>query len=113
MFIDVQIRSILEYAATVWALYHHTDISQLEAVQRRAARFTMNCYDHYQRVTDMLYYLAWPTLVKCRDHFKIVMKYKIVHNIVHIQPDIPLTYSKAVNTIVEDITSRCYNLLLE
>ena len=26
------------------------------------------------------------------------MMYKIIHNIVHIQPDIPLTYSKAVNT---------------
>ena len=79
---------ILEYAATVWAPYHHTDISQLEAVQRRAARFTMNCYDRCQSVTDMLYSLAWPTLVERRDHFKIVMMHKIVHNIVHIQPDI-------------------------
>ena len=58
----------------------------------------MNCCDHYQSVTDMLYNLAWPTLVKRRDYFKIVMMYKIIHNIVHIQPDIPLMYSKAVNT---------------
>ena len=57
------VRPILEYAATVWAPYHHTDISQLEAVQRRAARFTMNCYDCYQIVTDMVYSLAWPTLM--------------------------------------------------
>ena len=81
-------------------------------MQRRAARFTMNCYDHYQSVTDMLYNLAWPTLVKRRDYFKIVMMYKIIHNIAHIQPDIPLTYSKAVN-ILEDTISRYYNLLLE
>ena len=59
----------------------------------------MNCCDHYQSVTDMLYNLAWPTLVKRRDYFKIVMIYKIIHNIVHIQPDIPLTYSKAVNNL--------------
>ena len=31
------VRPILEYAATLWAPYHHTDIFQLEAVQRRAA----------------------------------------------------------------------------
>ena len=53
-------------------------------MQRRAARFTINCYVRYQSVTDMFYSLAWPT--------------KIVYNIVHIQPDIPLTYSKAVYT---------------
>ena len=91
-------RPILEYAATVWAPYHHTDIYQLEAVQRRAARFAMNCYDRYQSVTSMLHSLDWPTLTKRRDHLKITMMYKIIHNIVHIQPDIPLTHSKAVNT---------------
>ena len=48
------VRPILEYAATVWEPYHQTDINQLEAVQpRREARFVMNCYDHYQSVTDM------------------------------------------------------------
>ena len=56
----------------------------------------------------MLYNLAWPTLVKRRDHFKIVMMYKIIHNIVHIQPDIPLTYSNTVNT-----GGHRYNLLVE
>ena len=92
------VRPILEYAATVWALYHHTDIYQLEAEQRRAARFVTNCYDCYQSVTDMLRSLEWPILAQRRDHSKIIMMYKIVHNIVHIQPDIPLTYSNAVNT---------------
>ena len=81
-----------------WAPYHHIDIYQLEAVQRRAARFAMKCYDRYQSVTDMLRSLEWPTLVQRRDHSKIIMMYKIVHNIVHIQPDIPLTYPDAVNT---------------
>ena len=57
----------------------------------------MSCYDCYQSVMDMLHSFAWPTLVKSRDHFKVIMMYKIVHNIVHIQPDIPLSYSKAVN----------------
>ena len=46
----------------------------------------------------MLRSLEWPILAQRRDHSKIIMMYKIVHNIVHIQPDIPLTYSNAVNT---------------
>ena len=92
------VRPILEYAAPVWEPYHHTDIYQLEAVQRRAARFVMNCYDHYQSVTKMLHNLEWPTLEQCRDHAKIIMLYKTVHGLVHIQSDIPLTYTNAVNT---------------
>ena len=92
------VRPILEYAAIIWAPYHHSDINQLEAVQRRAARFTMNCYDRYQSVTNMLHRLDWPTLEKRRDHAKIIMMYKIIHNIVYIQPDLPLIYSNTFNT---------------
>ena len=87
-------RPILEYAATVWAPHYHTDIYQLEAVQRRAARFAMNCYNRHQSVTEMLHSLEWPTLVKRKYHSKIIMMYKIAH----IQPDIPITYSNAVST---------------
>ena len=71
---------------------------QLEAVQRRAARFAMNCYSRHQNITDMLNRLDWPTLEKCRYHLKITMMYKIINNIVHIQPDLPLSYSNAVYT---------------
>ena len=91
------VRPILEYAVTVWAPHHQSDIHQLEAVQRRAARFVMNCYDRYQSVSDMLCKLSWPTLAKRREHFKIIMLYKIIHNIVHIQPDLPFTYSNQIN----------------
>lgn len=73
------VRPILEYAATICAPYHHhSDIYQLEAVQRRAARFAMNCYDCYQSVTDMLHRLDWPTFEKRRDHAKIIMMYKTI-----------------------------------
>ena len=82
------VRPILEYATRVWAPYHHTDFYRLQAVQRRAARFVMNCYDLYQSVTDMLRRLEWPILVQRGDHSKIIMMYKIIHNIAHIQPDI-------------------------
>ena len=69
---------------TVWSPHHQSDIYQLEAVQRRAARFVMNCYDRYQSVSHMLYELNWPTLAKCRENLKTIMLYKIIHNLVHI-----------------------------
>ena len=88
---------ILEYAVTVWSPHHQSDIHQLEAVQRRAARFVMNCYDRYQSVSHMLCELNWSTLAKRREQLKIIMLYKIIHNIVHIQPDLPFTYSSLIN----------------
>ena len=45
------VRPILEYAVTVWAPHHQSDIHQLEAVQMRAARFVMNCYDRYTKAS--------------------------------------------------------------
>ena len=91
------VRPILEYAVTVWAPHHQSDIHRLEAVQRRAATFVMNCFDRYQSVSDMLSGLNWPTLAKRRDHFKITMLYKIIHNIVHVHLDLPFTYSNLIN----------------
>ena len=49
------VRPILKYAATVWEPYYQTGINQLEAIQRREARFVMNRYDHYQSFTNMLH----------------------------------------------------------
>ena len=42
------VQPILEYASDVWSPYHNKDIQHIEAVQRRAARFTVNCYSRYQ-----------------------------------------------------------------
>ena len=73
---------------TVWAPHRQSGIHQLEAVQRKAARFVMNCYDRYQSVSNMLCRLDWPMLAKRRDHFKIIMLYKI---------DLPFAYSDQIN----------------
>ena len=45
----------------------------------------------------MLSRLNWPTVAKRREHFKLIMLYKIIYNIVHIQPDLPFTYSNLIN----------------
>ncbi len=41
------VQSRLEYSSVAWDLYLAKDITKLESIQRRAARFTMN--DHRRR----------------------------------------------------------------
>ena len=48
------VRPILEYASNVWSPYYNKDIQHIEAVQRRAARFTVNFYSRYQGVSNIL-----------------------------------------------------------
>jgi len=49
------VRPILEYSQTVWDPYTSSETQQLESVQRRAARFTLNRY----RRASMLAELNW------------------------------------------------------
>ena len=51
----------------------------IEAVQRRAAIFTVNFYSRYESVSSMLENLNWPILEDCRKESKLVMMYKIIH----------------------------------
>ena len=61
------VRPILEYAQVVWDPYEVGQIDQLESVQRRAARFTMNNYRRTSSVTAMLNNLEWPLLANRRE----------------------------------------------
>ena len=71
----------------------------MEAIQRRPARFAMNCYDCHQNITEMQHKLTWPNLESHRNHFKIIMMFKLVNNImIHIQPDVPIAYARRPNT---------------
>ena len=56
------VRPQLEYASAVWDPYHIGDISELEKVQRRAARWVLNDYGRFSSVSLMLDQLKWPTL---------------------------------------------------
>jgi len=91
------VRPILEYASTVWSPYYANDTHLIEAVQRRAARLAVNCYSRYQSVTSILEQLDWPTLQERRDQMKMIMMYKIVHGLVFIQHNLPLTPSNLNN----------------
>ena len=88
------IKLILEYACVIWAPHTQKDITSIESVQRRAARFMFNDYSYNSSVTEMLQRLNWPNLSSCRDRLKAIAMFKIIHNLT----DIPLTHFTPVTS---------------
>jgi len=89
------VRPLLEYACTTWDPWTKKNINQLEAVQRRSARFAMGDHSRYSSVTEMLKKLAWIPLVERRAKSKAVMLYRITKQQVAIKPNEFLTPSTA------------------
>ena len=56
------VRPLLEYASAVWCPHTKDQISKIEMVQRRAARWTISNFDRRASVTEMLDKLRWRTL---------------------------------------------------
>jgi len=78
---------VLEYAAAAWDPYHLKDISKLEIVQHRAARFVLN--RRWRRnvrdsISEMLGSLKWPPLEQLRKCTRLTL---IIHNFVEIPTD--------------------------
>ena len=65
---------------------HNTDSNthKLETVQRRSARRIMQNYNRHASVTTMLQHLDLPTLQQRRRHSKIIMLYRIRHQLANI-----------------------------
>ena len=61
--------------------------SEIEKVQRRAARYTTGRFHNTSSVTSILDHLEWNSLETCRNIAKVTMLYKITHNLVAINPD--------------------------
>ena len=78
------VRPILEYASIIWDPQTATNIHKLEMVQRRSARYIMHNYTRHASVTTMLQHLDLPTLQQCRQHSKIIMLYRIRHQLANI-----------------------------
>ena len=87
------VQPILEYASNIWSPHCDKEVQCMERVQRRVARFTVNCYSRYHSVTGMVQKLNWPTLKECRNESKLVLMYKIIHGQVYIQSILPLLQS--------------------
>ena len=73
------VRPSLEYASSVWNPHTERNISKLDMVQRRAARYVTHRYRQTSSVNDMLSELDWRSLQNRRIDNCLVMFYKIVH----------------------------------
>ena len=92
------VRPTLEYSSTVWDPHTIELTSQIEMVQRRAARFVTSDYGQQSSVTTMLQKLKWQTLSERRAHSKVIMLYRIMNGLVAIPAAQPYQYSSSGRT---------------
>ena len=78
------VRPVIEYAATAWDPDTARNIQQLEAVQRRAARFFTGDYKTTSSTSQMITNLGWSSLQQRRIEARLVMMYRITHDLVDI-----------------------------
>ena len=68
------VRSVLEYSSTVWDPHTDKEISQIEKIQRNAARFVKRDYSRHSSVTKMMSDLNWrPLQLRRRDSRLIIL----------------------------------------
>ena len=78
------VRPILEYACQVWDPHLACEISKLESVQRRAARYVTNRFHNTSSVTNMLNELKWDSLQQRRCKSRLTMLYKMSNDLIDI-----------------------------
>ena len=79
------VRPKLEYASASWDPHYKKDISTLERVQRKVARFCLQNFNKTASVTDMLSDLKWDTLETRRKKSRLT--HKLSHNLVDINTE--------------------------
>ena len=80
------VRTHVEYASAVWSPHEVKPIHQLDMVQRRAARWTLNRNHNTSSVKGMLEDLQWRTLEQQRTDCRLVLLFQIIHGLVQIPP---------------------------
>ena len=74
------VRPHLEYGSSVWDPWKEKQIKQIEAVQRRSARFVRNCWKREPGiVTNMLNDLDLLSLQTRRKQARLMMFHKAIH----------------------------------
>ena len=79
------VRPKVEYAASVWDPFTKAHTTNIEKIQRRAARFVLNDHKKTSSVTTMLNDLKWPSLEKRRKATRLTNLYKIKNNKAKVQ----------------------------
>ena len=88
------VRSVLEYSCSVWDPHFEKDVSQIENVQRRAARLVKGDFRRQSSVTSMMKELGWKPLQARRRESRLTLLFKIINRLVAIPPDNFLSFNK-------------------
>ena len=86
-YISLVRRSQLEYCAAIWDPHLEKDTQQLEAIQRRAARFVVQDFSRYSSVQSYLNDLKWAPLKDRRRDIRLTFLFKIVTGRVAVQAE--------------------------
>ena len=78
------VRPTTEYASAALDPHTSRNISQLEAVQHRAARFVMGDYKTTTIISQLIYHLGWDFLNQRRTNSRLVLMYRITDDLVDI-----------------------------
>ena len=79
------VRPILEYCSPVWDPYNIKKyVTNIEKVQRRAARFVCRRFHNMSSPTEMIQQLKWESLEHRRRISRLTMFYKIQHGLVAV-----------------------------
>ena len=78
------VRPQLEHASPVCDPHNKGRISQIEQVQRIAARWTVSNFDRRASVSKIVQDLGWRTLDQRRADVRLCLFYKIVHGLVAV-----------------------------
>ena len=87
------VRSLLEYSCAVWDPHLEKDISQIEKIQRNAARFVKGDYRRRSSVSSIMEELNWKPLHTRRREIRLSLLFKIINNLVAIQPENHLVFN--------------------
>ena len=79
------VRPKLVNAAPIWSPYSKLQISQVEKVQRTAARWTCRRWRNTSSFGEMLGELEWPSLEASRDRYSLLLFHKIHSGAVSIE----------------------------
>ena len=82
---NMLVRPKLEYASPIWNPHTSSQINRLERIQHYAARFVANDHRRTTSPTTLVQTLNWQTLERRRT-IKQAMTYKILNNIIEINP---------------------------
>ena len=70
---------LMEYACVVWDPHYQSQVSVLEKIQRRAARWVLSDYSYHSSVSSMLEQLNWLPLAKRRKQQRLNLFYQIMN----------------------------------